>query len=415
MFTTILILFFVFILLGLFCVLHVFLAKSRAIRRRQSEAEIFGGLVKLILWESNEGLVLLKNKQVDMLVYGPTDGGGTRFIYPILGEELKVRVPLAWTLTHFTDGKVLTRESTQLFFKVGFWWRVAELEKYYLSINREVHHHGDVYSHDGVPEVFPYDGPSNSNSAGEKWLLALAESCIRKLVSQTTTAMIVSKAASRYLHVDQKHQSSNTNAPVNLLPPVRRNATGDAVKSVADAESLGGQIHDLLRSKVAEYGLEVDRVEILEVRLPSEIQAAIDEVFKATLKPARTEQEAIAEQIRLRSLAEVLGVETVRMTEAMKSLQGTQFIGVPNFLQELLGTMSKQMNALPASPGGSQHVQQTLPSAKPLARVTPVMCPRCGGETKSDDNPERPYCPTCKAAFRVKKPTKQHSRNEEYE
>jgi hypothetical protein len=73
---------------------YVYTRKVAAIRARKWELDIFFGTIKLILWEPNEGLVLLKNKQVTALIYGPKDGGGIRFIYPVFGDEVKVRVPL---------------------------------------------------------------------------------------------------------------------------------------------------------------------------------------------------------------------------------------------------------------------------------------------------------------------------------
>src|SRR5436305_1122108 len=81
------------------CFLRVFLAKSNAIRYHRNEVNLFGGMVKLVLWEANEGLVFLKNKQISQLIYGPEDGGGTAYIYPVLGDEVRVRVPLTLKLT----------------------------------------------------------------------------------------------------------------------------------------------------------------------------------------------------------------------------------------------------------------------------------------------------------------------------
>ena len=92
---------------------NFFTARATAIRTGRREIDLFFGFTKLVLWEENEGLLFLKNKRIDSLIYGPDDGGGMKFIYPILGEEIKVHVPLTLQMCEFQDHKVLTRESIQ--------------------------------------------------------------------------------------------------------------------------------------------------------------------------------------------------------------------------------------------------------------------------------------------------------------
>ena len=58
-------------------------AKVTAIRRGDREVDLFFGWMKLVLWEANEGLLFLRNKQIGEVIYGPEQGGGMRFIYPI--------------------------------------------------------------------------------------------------------------------------------------------------------------------------------------------------------------------------------------------------------------------------------------------------------------------------------------------
>jgi regulator of protease activity HflC (stomatin/prohibitin superfamily) len=85
--------------------------------------------------------------------------------------------------------------------------------------------------------------------------------------------------------------------------------------------------NEMLGPKAEEYGLEVDRVEVQEVRLPQELQEALDRLFRAHLLPAQSEQEARARQIELQGVAEVLGVETGALTEVMKQFRGSTYIG----------------------------------------------------------------------------------------
>jgi hypothetical protein len=53
---------------------RVFLAKDAAIHNRQGEVALFGGMVKLVLWEANEGLLLLRNKRISRVIPGGRGG-----------------------------------------------------------------------------------------------------------------------------------------------------------------------------------------------------------------------------------------------------------------------------------------------------------------------------------------------------
>jgi regulator of protease activity HflC (stomatin/prohibitin superfamily) len=390
------------------CALKVLLAKSSAIRGHKYEVSLFFGLVKLILWEANQGLVFLKNKRVSKLIYGPEDGGGTMFIYPIFGEELRVRVPLTLKLTQFEDDKVLTRESTQLFMKVAFWWRVADLQKYYYSIDKQVHIVNDRFRKDEILEALPANAKVPQQDAAETWMLTIAESCIRKLVSQATTALVVSKTATSYLHVDEKHQVSAQGKVNNIKAqqtPGGSSSRAAKPPNVATPESLAGEILSMLGPEVAQYGLEIDRVEIQEVRLPKEIQAALDDVFKATLLPAQSQQEALAQKIKLQSVASVLGVEAVALTEVLKSFKGSQFIGgMPKFIEALFAKTTERAAEQRASDEVEGHTRGALPNwtaqEKP-GEESLAKCPKCRGDVSIYKGEERATCPSCGSTFRL--------------
>jgi hypothetical protein len=109
--------------------IRLLVAKPLAIRDHRKSVDLFWGLLQLVLWEQNEGLVFLKNKTASEVIYGPEHGGGTRYIYPMLGDELRVRVPLTLRLTSFEDENILTRESIRIYMKVATWWRISDLQK----------------------------------------------------------------------------------------------------------------------------------------------------------------------------------------------------------------------------------------------------------------------------------------------
>lgn len=305
-------------------------SKYVAIRDRKKEVTLLGGMIKLILWEPNEGLVLLRNKAISEVIYNSP--GGTKFIYPIRGEELRARIPLALHLLTWEDEKILTRESIQVRMKVALWWRVLDLKAYVFSIDRNVHVE-NAHAEMGLLE------------AAEVWLKTLTESTLRTIVSQLSVAFLVSSKATSYLHVEQSHNKEL----VSTLSP-----------EVLTSESMADNLHRSLTPKVSEYGIELQRVEIQEIALSSEIQQAIDKVWKASLLPAQTEQEARARKIELQAVASVLGVEATALNELMQNFQGSNFYGFPQFLENLFAKVaSGSTRALPKSKGAAQ-----LPSAK---------------------------------------------------
>jgi regulator of protease activity HflC (stomatin/prohibitin superfamily) len=318
------------------------LAIPLAIRAKRKTVNMFCGTMQIILWEENEGLLLLKNKKLMDVIYGsdPATGGGTRMIYPILGEEVRVRVPLSLQLSEFKDNNVLTRESIRVRIRIAIWWRVCDIKRYYYSISDNVSVRGELGrpaapdQHGGKPEI------------AERWVLTLAESTLRTMVSQANIAALVSTTPSGYLNVDQAP------TPTAVQPQVQREK--------AIHEVMAGEMLAAIRPKVADYGLEVDRIEIQEVALLQEIQDAIDRVWRASLLPAQTQQEARAKQIELQSAASVIGTDVVALTEILKSYRPTGLAGSsPADVAWLLGALKGQSVPTPV-PQPSELVTRQL-------------------------------------------------------
>jgi regulator of protease activity HflC (stomatin/prohibitin superfamily) len=211
-------------------------------------------------------------------------------------------------LITWNDTDILTRESIQVMLKVAVWWRVADLKKYVFTIDTRVN----------VDNSRLEMGPLG---AAEEWLQTLTESSIRTLVSQMSVALLVSAKPTSYLHVDS-------------------HCTTESSTARGASQVLAHDLQIDLENKAQDYGIEVQRVEIQEIGLSDEIQAAIDRVWKASLLPAQTEQEAKARQIELQAVANVLGVDTVALNEIMKNFQGSSFMGVPAFIETLMGRVS---------------------------------------------------------------------------
>jgi len=98
-------------------------AKARVLHER--EVPLWKGQAKLVAWNPNEGVVFLKNKQIDFVDDNPHDGGGIRVVYPLLGEELVLRVPLEIRALPFEDTGVLTKEYMRLTVKGTMYWKVC--------------------------------------------------------------------------------------------------------------------------------------------------------------------------------------------------------------------------------------------------------------------------------------------------
>jgi len=315
-------------------------AKARAIERGEREVKLFFGFVKLVLWEQNEGVLFLRNKKISEVVYGPQRGGGMKYIFPILGDEWKVHVPLTLQLSVFEDDRILTREAIQLYVKIAFWWRIKDkdgLEKFYLLLAREVRQATDrgyerVRDYRPARTPGPRRDPRRSElDAAERWMRTIIESCLRKLVSRQSVAFIISREASAYLQVDRHPDQSTALAQI------------DAPAATPDRLAASVQV-DLARD-AATYGIEIERVEVQEVRLPSDIQREIDKVWKSALAPAQSkpEAEAIAMRIRaqLEAVAQTVGKDAAAAGHVMGQMGNMQIVGgLPEAFQKLISRLA---------------------------------------------------------------------------
>jgi hypothetical protein len=367
---------------------RVAIAKAEAIRSGKREVDLFFGLVKLVLWEQNEGLLFLKNKRLKAIIFGPDDGGGTKLIFPVLGEELKLHLPLTLQMCWFEDHDVVTRESIRLFMKLAIWWRVKDkpgISAFYRLVNKEIHVGTSEFLSEAIYSATDLGkGGKGSRRAelivAEKWIQTLAESCLRKVISHTSTAFIVSRQAVGYLHVEAQHAP----APVVWGPAPLNGAEDKAIPS-----ELAGDIRIKLNEQIEEYGLHVQRVEIQEVQLPQDIQASIDRVWKATLLPAQSEQEAKAKYIQLskelEAVKDVIGLDAAAANELLKNFRGSTFFGgMPKAIAALLTPMVSK--AAKTSLAGTSAPPAAIPAAtdeKSAASPVPSLtqaeceCPSC--------------------------------------
>ncbi len=76
--TFVVILFGLPVIVGAYVWSRISLARYQAIRDHKRDVVMFAGMVRLIVWEPNEGLVLLRYKRIADVIQGA--GGGMRFI-----------------------------------------------------------------------------------------------------------------------------------------------------------------------------------------------------------------------------------------------------------------------------------------------------------------------------------------------
>lgn len=156
----------------------------------------------------------------------------------------------------------------------------------------------------------------------EVWVRTLVEACLRKLISNTSTFLIVSKQAADGLHVEP----------------------GSATAATPDV--IAHQLHADLAPRLEGYGLCLDRVEVQEVQLPPQIQQAVDDVWVASTLPKKSGYEATAEatalEKRLNVLVNLLGRDAAGVSEIVGKFPPGALVGnplsvLPAILEQIAG------------------------------------------------------------------------------
>lgn len=319
-------------------VIYVLRARNRAFREHRPEIDLFGGFVKLILWDPNEGILLLKNKKIDFIDDDPRDSGGVRFIYPMLGHEVGLRVPLTVQPVEFNDEAVYTRDSVPLSMRVTLWWRIRDLKAYYLSVSQEFHGldergRGTTQGEGDATRRVAAASARSQLQAAERWVTMSAEEETRAFVSTISTSLLVAEQIMSQLPAAAagpgEYQQANTWSDGAAGQDDKLSMYQTATNLLAE------RLLPRINEKLVPKGIEVDRVSLQEVRLPLEIhQKAIDasKAWYAVLEAQRTGR---GEAARLQELAGVIGAETVGKSEMLKNLQGMTLYQLPQFLDDL--------------------------------------------------------------------------------
>ncbi len=261
------------------------------------EVPFWMGLAKIVTWNPTEGVYFLKEKDGDLVDSNPDDGGGIRVVFPHLGEELVLRVPLEIQTLSFKDKEVLTKEYIPLAIQGIIYWKVVDLEKFYLRISKEVHIVNDTGKHDIATST-----TRPKFEVAEYWLRAMAEEKTRSVVSQLGTGLLIADKLMADLPAIFYNQGENLFG-------------GATPKSSPSTEGLADAIKTEFASSVNAFGLEIHRVALQEVQLPREIYTAAVDACKSAYLPIKARAEAIERKMKLQAEVDVIGKEAVGLKE----------------------------------------------------------------------------------------------------
>jgi regulator of protease activity HflC (stomatin/prohibitin superfamily) len=362
----------VLLVLALFCflpgsaflgyhVIDILLAKGRVLDKH--EVPLLFGFLKLVAWDPTEGVLFLKNKAVSFVDDNLYDGGGIKLIYPVMGEELVLRAPLETQSLDFADEKVITREYLALTVRGTMKWRITDLERFYLLVSRELHFASDRGTHGVESRAVPdrvllpdktgrtalqdarlasRRAASHKCESAEEWLRWIAEEQTRTIVSNISTGLLVAEQIASDLPSEMQHQvHGQVINPIPIIPSATTN-----YRSATDG--LAAAIHDTVRERVYQYGIEVDDVSLQEVQLPAEIHQQCVEACKATYFPLIAQKKAMGRKMELQAEADVIGAATLGAREVASV---SPAYALSDFLSEFIGKNAAFAGAAAAQAG----------------------------------------------------------------
>ncbi|HYO11421.1 MAG TPA: SPFH domain-containing protein [Tepidisphaeraceae bacterium] len=366
----------------------------RVIRANQrvlhaKDVSMLWGLVRLVAWDPVEGVLFLRNKSLGFCDDELDDGhGGIRFMYPVLGEELALRVPLELQTLRFSDEKVMTREYLSVTVRGSMKWRIVDLKKFYLLVSRELRTtgehtgrdaHGDAVNQSyqsgprggaGGRSVDPDRTTSDLLAAAIEWLRLFAEEQTRLVVSRVSSGLLIAdRLSSEVPEVKGALQGQVGVAAGAGAGAVATPAAGAATDWTGAADGLARTIYQTISARVGDFGIRVEDVTLQEIRLPDEIVRECVRACKTAYLPLIHQREATKRRADLGAEVDLLGREAVATREIVGA--------APNFTLAdfLTNFLSKKMSD-PAGLGlGASAAQAALTAATATAALPPAQPP----------------------------------------
>ncbi len=287
---------------------RIYYVSWKAMRLNVDQLPVFGPLIQLIFWQPNESVVLWKNGRIEFVeesTEGSFNHGGSRLIYPLMGQEVFARFPLTIRTSGFQLKNLSTQEGIPLEARGQLTWEVED-----------------------PPTLVAYlcSGRGQSPIAMGDDVLARVE---RLLILQAE------KAIRRFF--SKRGFASSPQSRKVVLGEMKEAQSGIQIHYPASVDSLFAIDDRLVQEMdraVIEYGIRVVDV-FWEIVLPKEIQAAFQELWASSLLPVTSAHEALALEVRLKALADVIGIEAAILKELLESYQGTLVIGHPPLYEAL--------------------------------------------------------------------------------
>jgi regulator of protease activity HflC (stomatin/prohibitin superfamily) len=311
---------FILLVVGAVCAFNVFSAKADAIKKGSADA--LGGLCRIYSWDPTEGVLFLKNKVMDFVDDDPTDGGGIRPIFPLLGQELACKVPLEIQTLNFQDNEVLTKEFLPLSIKGTIYWNIVDLNVFYISVSKEVHAVDSSGQHVKVSHY-----KSQQMNTAYLWLQAMAEEKTRAVVSNIGTGLLIA---------DRLVSEVPDILPKDSALYVNKTEASTDYRSAT--EGLAAALTHSVSDAVSKYGIRVERIALQEVNLPPAIYAAAVEACKSSYGPIKARAEAIAKKMSLQAEVDVLGADVVGLRQIAENVPALAF-------QDVLGATFTKLAA----------------------------------------------------------------------
>jgi len=321
----------IWLLISLGSVLHVIFAKVNVLRKKEKrEVDLFFGLAKLVAWNPAEGVVIMRNKSIRHVDDNPYDGGGMTIIYPMLGDEVGIRVPLEYQVFEYKDEEVLTKEFIPLKIRGVVRWKIFDLRAFYLNVSNQIGGLTDRRVH--------FDEEASKLDVAKHLMTLMAEQQTRMVVAQAATGLLVADQIVAALPQNVKTVLANSHGTSGGQLTHISSGTLPVPSSSDDyrlaTHGLGGAIQKSITPKIDKYGICLYEVALQEVTLPPEIYAAAKEACAVAYLPMKAQAEAAAHKIKLMAQAEaeaagrkmklqaeadVIGPDAVAMREVMAS------------------------------------------------------------------------------------------------
>jgi hypothetical protein len=310
-------------------------ALRRGIRTGATRSPYWGGNAEWIFWEPGESVVLLQHKR---LVPMMDPQGGYKTISSWKGQEYKGKISYKTQFSTWTSDPIITSDGLGVNLGLSVWWKIVDAGKFVSGVAADYH---VGQNHYGVPasELDVATGVKQAEywtkEAAERWIRQMAAGTLREQINQLPAEKLISPYVQAYIARGPNGESSSAATPIPNF-----------------SEQLG-KVQEKLNEKTLRYGIEIERLEVQELKLPPVYQEKLEAVRVAFLEP--TKQLALTEtqKIALNGLKGVLGEETFRLIEILKHVDlshvsANPFTGVIPIVQPIVENIQ-------------QHTERALP------------------------------------------------------